>query len=102
MLFRRRRPALAAITTALACLAGASPALASHEQGGSLSATVTADGHLTGTLNYLTRGSCTPGTATGQYPLTITGPFGATATVDTDTAHYVRCLPGNTTQQATF
>jgi outer membrane protein OmpA-like peptidoglycan-associated protein len=97
------RPLLAV----LACLAGLGAILpaaasASHEQGGSISASVTAGGRLQGTFDYLTRGSCVVGTSTGAYPITIRNPLGSTAVANTNVGRYVRCVPNSTTVRASF
>ena len=44
-----------------ACLFAPSAASASHIQGGSINAAIDANGHLTGTVTFLTTGSCVVG-----------------------------------------
>jgi outer membrane protein OmpA-like peptidoglycan-associated protein len=92
---------LAAFAAAIS-IAALAPAVASasHEQGGFLTAKVTSDGRLQGTLNYLTVGSCNVGTTTGAYPVTVKSPLGTTAVVNTLPAKYTRCIPNSTTQTA--
>jgi outer membrane protein OmpA-like peptidoglycan-associated protein len=93
--------ALPAFLLVVGVLAAVPPAAsASHEQGGSLFAGVTADGRLKGTLNYQTVGTCTVGTSTGAFPITIRRPDNATAVVDTLAGEYSRCLPRNMTMTA--
>jgi outer membrane protein OmpA-like peptidoglycan-associated protein len=96
------RGLLVAALTSLGVLAGASPAFATHEQGGSIHAKITANGHLVGAVKYITSGSCVVGTATGQYPISVKSPAGTTNALNTDTATYTTCRPGSTTQTAPF
>lgn len=91
----------------IVCLLGLGAALpasasATHEQGGFITASVTAGGRLQGTLDYLRAGSCTVGTGTGAFPLTVRNPLGATAVVNTNPGTYARCMPNSTTARATF
>jgi outer membrane protein OmpA-like peptidoglycan-associated protein len=98
------------IRHALKVLAGAalvaalSPAAAfgSHEKGGSLTAAVTADGRLQGTLTYLTAGSCTAGAASGSKSLTVKSPAGTTQSANTEVGTYTRCLANSATMRARF
>jgi outer membrane protein OmpA-like peptidoglycan-associated protein len=97
---RRAVHALALVIALCATLPAA--AQASHEQGGFITAKITSGGQLQGTLSYLTKGSCTVGTTTGAYPVTVKSPLGTTAVVNTGTAKYTRCVGGSTGQEATF
>jgi outer membrane protein OmpA-like peptidoglycan-associated protein len=86
----------------LAAFALALPAVASasHEQGGYLTAKVTSDGHLQGTLNYLRLQSCTVGASAGTFPVTIKSPLGTTAVVNTLAAKFTRCIANSATATA--
>jgi hypothetical protein len=66
MMFRhaartRLRSLVGAALISAGLLAAAPAAHASHLQGGFFTASITADGHLKGTMTYLQRGSCTVG-----------------------------------------
>ncbi|HEU4975668.1 MAG TPA: OmpA family protein [Baekduia sp.] len=82
-------------------LSSASAALASHQKGGFLSTSITADGHLRGTLVYLERGSCTVGNPGPGQTLQVTAPDSSTQSVSVATG-YVQCLPDLTVQRGTF
>jgi outer membrane protein OmpA-like peptidoglycan-associated protein len=102
--FPSRARRAATLFAGLLALAGAVPAVAaaSHEQGGYITTDVTANGHLRGTVAYLTKGSCTVGTSTSIPGVTVTNPLASSVGVPVTGAHYTRCLPGSTTREGTF
>ena len=86
-----------------ACLFAPSAANASHIQGGSINAAIDANGHLTGTVTYLTTGSCVAGQTTMAMPyISVTNPSNTTLSIPTVTGTYTRCLPGSMTATGTF
>lgn len=79
----------------------ASPALASHQKGGSLTTAITANGHFIGTLRYLELGSCTNGGAAPAQSLTVTAPNGAQRSLSVPMT-YNQCLPNLKGMRGTF
>ena len=91
---------LAAAAAALSCLAPS--ALASHEQGGSLSARVGADGHLRGALTYIARAGCTSSGGPWTSSVQVAPPAGMAKTVTT-TGTIAACdAAGTATRTGTF
>lgn len=94
------RAVCASALTAAALLGGASPALASHLQGGSITATVTDTGRLQGSVTYAETYACTLGAAK-SIPVVVTAPTAATANASV-AGTATRCLPGSSTYSGTF
>lgn len=94
------RLGVAVATAAAALLGGASPALASHLQGGSIFAEVTAAGQLKGTLTYAAIASCTVGQQSTQN-ITVVAPTNQTANVSVPVVA-TRCITGSATYKGDF
>jgi outer membrane protein OmpA-like peptidoglycan-associated protein len=94
------RLAAGAAVAVTAVLGGAAPALASHLQGGSIYAEVTATGHLQGTLTYADVYGCTLGQQSNQQ-ITITAPTSQTANASVPMTA-TRCITGSATYKGTF
>lgn len=97
-----RRALLIGAAVAAPALIAASPAAASHLQGGFLSADVTADGVLRGTMTYLELNACPSGigSLTSQQ-LQVTSPTGEIRS-DVVQLRATRCIPGSSTYAGEF
>lgn len=94
------RGAFASVLTAAALLGGASPALAGHLQGGSITASVTDTGQLQGALTYAEATACVVG-AQKSMNVTVTAPTAQTAAKPVSMTA-TRCIPGASTYAGTF
>jgi hypothetical protein len=97
---------LAWILVALAAAALIAPAAAdaSHIQGGSVTSRITSDGHLIGTVTFLTAHPCfnTIGDNAIEMPsVTAKNPSNVSRSIPI-TGKYTRCLPNGSTAQGTF
>jgi outer membrane protein OmpA-like peptidoglycan-associated protein len=82
--------------------AGATPAMATHLQGGYFTAKVTSDGRLQGTLTYLEVNACASGVGTQKaLTMSITSPGGQVVSKTVNTVA-TRCLSGGSTYVGSF
>ena len=86
--------------SAAALLGGASPALASHLQGGSIYAEITATGRLQGTLTYADIYGCQLGDQTADQ-IVVTSPTNEDAYVPVSLTA-TRCITGSATYKGSF
>ncbi len=99
---RTRTLLIAAVACLAALLGGASPAFASHLQGGFFTAKVTDTGRLQGTITYLEVYACPSGVGSQKsLPITITSPGGQVVNKSVATAA-TRCGAGGSTYEGSF
>jgi outer membrane protein OmpA-like peptidoglycan-associated protein len=85
-----------------ATLAVPAIASASHIQGGSITSNITTLGHLQGTVNFLTAGTCTVGQVASEMPgVSVKNPSNVTQSISV-AGTYTRCLPGSKTATGTY
>jgi outer membrane protein OmpA-like peptidoglycan-associated protein len=92
---------------ALSCMAGlltfAAPASASHLKGGSVSATIGANGHLTGQVELIySNGAACPAAPAGLPALQVAGPAGFSATPAVTGVVMAACLPSTKTARGVY
>src|SRR5690349_1693050 len=100
MPFHRLTVALVAIAATI--LIAPAAASASHIQGGSINSRITANGHLAGTVTFLTANPCTVGDPAWEMPsITARNPNNVSRSIPI-TGTSTRCLPGSSTATGTY
>jgi outer membrane protein OmpA-like peptidoglycan-associated protein len=92
---------------ALSCMPGlltfAAPASASHLKGGSVSAAIGANGHLTGEAELIySNGAACPSSPAGLPPVQVAGPAGFSASPAFTSVVMAACLPSTKTARGAF
>ena len=101
MKLRLRVPGVLVAIAAASVLAP-SAASASHIEGGSINSQITANGHLTGVVTFLTAGGCIVGEEAYEMPsIVVTNPNNVTRNIPI-AGTFTRCLPTSATATGTY